>query len=144
MGRLKARQTMTPRRALLLTRLIWAALLLWTLLVFGLVCVAGWRGLPGAGFPRAAGGIALAVILLACGFRGGCYKRGWRGEVVVPGFYLAGNLVLFAALGAGALAAAGLVSRPEMGGRAAGMLLFLGVFALALANCPHGKPMRAG
>jgi hypothetical protein len=88
----------SPQRALLVTRIIWAGQIT-GVLILGVIIMSV-RTAHDAVLPSAAA--AVPWVILLCGVPGGLFargeifKRGWVGEVITPQAYIAGNIVAFA------------------------------------------------
>lgn len=127
-------------RALAGLRVVWGLLLAGALIVL-VALVTPDRG------DRAGAGLALApwVVLFVAApvgilLRGQIYKRYWRGDVVTGRGYVAGNMVLFAGLGAIVITCliASLAGAPRVATILPGLL----ATALILVNHPHGHPLQ--
>lgn len=137
------------KRALTLLRVIWAVLLL-EVVVLGAVVYLILIGGQQAGAPPAAAGDAYLIVSLvavlvgaAVGYflRMQAYKQHWVGNRIEKPGYFTGNLLLFALIEIGAIAA--IVCAYLAGGVGRELLpLVLSLILLAL-NFPNGRPMLA-
>jgi hypothetical protein len=98
--------TLDPKQALLLSRVIWAAMLM-GVVVFGLFVGLIFRGepeeqrqplSPQTGYVFLAIAVATLLIGVPVGLfaRGEIFKCGWVGDVITPTAYISGNIVVWA------------------------------------------------
>ena len=131
------------KKALLRTRLVWAAALL--IQGLNLAYELSLRVGPPVGWPLRPAlfglGVLLVCVVFAHSARLQAYKRGWRGRAVTPEAFFKGNLLSLAALTLGACLLLG--AAPSTGADR-GIVRMLGLAAtLATAlNWPTGRPMR--
>jgi hypothetical protein len=148
-----SQQIETPQQALTTARMLWAALLAgqfaFFFVILFLIASAGPAQTP-TDVPPARSlenlllmvstGLTAGVIPLAFFIRGQIYKRGWRGDRVMPRAYCAGMLVLLAMLEGASLF--GLVVVLLAQTLWPYILPTAVCVSLQVANFPSGRPMQ--
>lgn len=137
---------MTPASALKTLRLIWAALLMGQL-SFLVVIVVLWNGgFQARGFDDTVRMMFMLSIVFLAGtitlgyfIRMQIYKSGWQGQVVSPGSYFTGNLMLLAMLEGASLFA--LVVTLLNGSLWPTVLPAVAAMAVQVINFPNGQAL---
>lgn len=139
-----------PREVLIFARILWAAMLMGQLIFLGVVSLIISQPQPPTSNPPDPAvwrivfivSVAMLLVLIPIGYfvRAQVYKRAWRDDVVAPGGYLAGNLILWACCeGIGFFGLVNTLMSRSFWPALVPTAVALAVMAI---NYPHGKPMQ--
>ncbi len=137
--------TATPHKALMTIRLIWAALLAGQIMFMVVIAVLQSINASPQADPQVAQvlflvALAMLTTMIPVGYfiRNQVYKKNWQEDVVTPGGYVSGNILLLALCEGVALV--GLVA-VLIGGVIWYAVPSLVAMAVQVINFPHGRPM---
>lgn len=136
------KRTTEQSNALLLTRIIWAALLTGQLgfmffVLMGMSDIDAGKQTPLLGY--IAIGLVIPFAAMAFFIRNQVYKAGWKENVILPNAYLIGNM-LFLSVFEG-LSFTSLILMQTHGSVSIGLIPSMLAMAIQVINFPHGKPM---
>ena len=139
------RVELTPSRALIILRVVWAALLMGQLIFMGVIAALpslepDFQADPRIGQIVFFASLAMLISAVPVGYfvRGQIYKKHWRDDVVHPMGYVLGNFFLLALCeGVALIGLTAAMLGGHMGYAAPGFI----AMAVQVINFPHGRPM---